>query len=167
MGARRWVLPDRAADSTPVGIVIAGGAVCVVAAAFVSAAIPAAASDFRLGVLAVALAGFAACTVDLVAVAAVTGLAALVCNGFLVHQLGELSWHGTADAVRLVVLVAATAVGIAAGVGIGVVCRARLWRARHRQVSQWLAEAGMEMESEWPELVRGSWAAGRRERRDG
>jgi hypothetical protein len=78
----------RSADAPPVGIVIASGAALVTAAAFVAAAIPATAPAIRLGVLAMALAGYAAWTVDPRAVAAVTGLAALVCNGFL------LAWHG-------------------------------------------------------------------------
>jgi MFS family permease len=168
MGAWRWVLPGRAADAPAVGLVIGGGAAWMVAAAFVSAAVPATAPGGRLAVLAVALAGFAALTVDLVAVAAVAGLAALVCNGFLVNQLGVLSWHGTADAVRLAVLAAAAAVGLAAGAGHRFVRRARLWRARHRQVSQWIAEATVEMESASPGLVRRfRTAAGGRERRDG
>jgi hypothetical protein len=73
----------------------------------------------------VALAGFAALAVDLVATAGVTGLAALIFNGFLVNQLGELSWHGVADARRLVVLVVAAAIGFAAGAGYRTVRRAR------------------------------------------
>jgi MFS family permease len=161
-------LSGRAGDATPVGIAIAGGAVLVVVAAFVSAAIPAAASGVRLGVFAAALAGFAALAVDLVAVAAVTGLAALVFNGFLVNQLGELSWHGAADAGRLAVLGVAAAVGLVAGAGYRAVRRALLWRVRHRQVAQWVAETQVEMDSEWPGLVRRSRTApGGKERRSG
>lgn len=174
MSARRWGLPGRAADASPVGIVIAGGVVLVVAAALVSAAVPATAPGVRLGVFAVALVGFAALAVDPVATAAVTGMAALVFNGFLVNQLGELSWHGAADAGRLALLVAAAVTGFAAGTGYRWVRRARLWRARHQQVARWVADAQVDLEpgrpvhSEWPRPVRRSrTVSGRRERGDG
>jgi hypothetical protein len=163
--ARLWTVAGRAEDAAPVGIVIAGGAAVVTAAALECAAIPASAPGARLAVFAAAVAGFAALAADLRPVAAVTGLAALVFNGFLVNRLGELSWHGVADLGRLIVLVAAAAAGVAAGGGYRVLRRARLWRQRHRQLSAWVAE----------ELVGGEVAArpvsgraaGRRERHRG
>src|SRR2546429_604685 len=68
---------------TPTGISIGLGCVVVVAAALVAALVPASAGGVRLGVLAVALAGFAAVAVDPSAAAFVTVTGFLVFDGFL------------------------------------------------------------------------------------
>jgi hypothetical protein len=102
-----WEGQIRHEPDTPTGISAAIGAGMLVVAAFLSAALPPSAGDVRLGVLALALAGFAALTVDPRAVAAVGVLAFLVLDGFLVNQLGELSWHGQADQTRLLILAGA------------------------------------------------------------
>lgn len=102
-------------EATPVGINTALGTVALVAAASVAAAIPVAAGDWRLTVVAVAVGGFAAATVDHRAVAVVVGLGWLLVDGFLVDRLGQLSWHGPADLLRLLLLAGVAAVGLALG----------------------------------------------------
>ena len=104
----RAVVPGASA-----GIDIALGAAVVVFAAVAAAVLPAGDTGWRLVVVAVALGLFSAVTADALAAAFVTGLAWLVVNGFLVDQYGQLSWHGWADLVRLLVLVAAAGVGVA------------------------------------------------------
>jgi hypothetical protein len=61
-------------------------------------------------------------------VAAVGALAFLVFDGFLVNQLGELSWHGSADLMRLSALAGAGAAGLAGGTAYRAVRRVRGWR---------------------------------------
>ena len=119
----------------PTGINVAVGAAVVVVSAFVSAAVPASAGPARFGVLAAALAGFAALTVDPRAVAAVGVLAFLVFNGFLVNQLGELSWHGSADTLRLSALAAAGVGGLAGGSAYRAVRRLRAWRQESKRAA--------------------------------
>ena len=101
-------------DATPVGINVAVGAVAIVVAAFVAAAIPPIDGGWRWAILAAGVGGCAALTVDGRAVAAVVGLAWLVGNGFLVDRAGELSWHGWADFYRLLVLLVVGAAGLLA-----------------------------------------------------
>ena len=43
---------------------------------------------------------------------AIAGIGFLVFDGFLVNQLGELSWHGWADATRVVTLGAADMISV-------------------------------------------------------
>lgn len=127
---------------TPFGVDVTAGAVLVVAAALVAALVPAADGAARLAVLAVAVGLFAAGTVDAVAVAAVTLLAGLVDNGFLVDRFGQLGWHGWPDAYRIAALVLAGALGWSVGAAAGRVRRAR---ARWRFDARWyqlLASAG-------------------------
>jgi H+/gluconate symporter-like permease len=120
----------------PTGIAVALGSAVIVVSAFVSAAVPASVGTVRLGPVAVALAGFAALTVNPAAVAAVGGLGFLVFDGFLVNQLGELSWHGPADVRRLMVLAAAGVLGIGTGTAYRAVRRMRAWRRR----SEWIGD---------------------------
>jgi hypothetical protein len=136
-----WEGQIRHEPDTPTGISAAIGAGVVVVAAFLSAAVPPSAGDVRLGVLALALAGFAALTVDPRAVAAVDVLAFLVFDGFLVNQLGELSWHGQADQTRLVILAGAGTAGVAVGAAYRGVRRRRVWRRRSEWVAAQVADA--------------------------
>jgi hypothetical protein len=87
------------------------------------------------------LAGFAALTVDPRAVAAVGVLAFLVFDGFLVNQLGELSWHGQADQTRLLILAGAGTAGVAVGTAYRGVRRLRVWRRRSEWVAAQVADA--------------------------
>jgi hypothetical protein len=119
----------------PTGIAVALGSAVIVLSAFVSAAVPASAGSVRLGPVAVALAGFAALTVNAAAVAAVGGLGFLVFDGFLVNQVGELSWHGPADVRRLMVLAVAGVLGLGAGTAYRAVRRVNAWRRQ----SEWIA----------------------------
>jgi hypothetical protein len=119
----------------PTGIAVTLGSAVIVASAFVSAAVPASAGAVRLGPVALALAGFAALTINPTAVAAVGGLGFLVFDGFLVNQVGELSWHGPADVRRLMVLAAAGVLGLGAGTAYRAVRRLGAWRRR----SAWIA----------------------------
>jgi len=59
-----------------------------------------------------AVVAFAALAGDRRAVACVAGLAWLVVNGFLVDRFGELSWHGTADIYRALMLISAGILGL-------------------------------------------------------
>jgi hypothetical protein len=88
------------------------GALVVVAAGLVAATAPGA---WRFGIVAVAVAGFAAVADDRIAVPATIVLAWLVVNGFLVDRFGELSWHGRSDLYRAVMLVSAGALGQVVG----------------------------------------------------
>ena len=117
------------------GVAIGLGSAVVVVSAFVSAAVPASDGAARLGVVGAGLAGFAALTINPVAVAAVAGLGFLVFDGFLVNHLGALSWHGAADGTRLMVLAAAGVLGLGAGVAYRAVHRINSWRRR----SEWIA----------------------------
>jgi hypothetical protein len=143
--------PARARD-TLVGINVALGSAVVVAAAFVSSIVPASASGVRLVPVALALAGFAAVAVDVTAAAAVTVLAYLVLDGFLVNELGELTWRGAGDVWRFLALVAAAVFGL----GIGALHRWVRQRRRFAPLEAWAnegqatAEAPMTVrEKEW------------------
>jgi MFS family permease len=126
-GARAPVAEER----TPVGINLAGGAVAVVAGAFAAAALPASYPGWRLGIVALAVGGFAAFTGDQLALAGVVLLGWLVANGFLENRSGELSWHGSRDFLLATALVLAAAVGLAAGDG---------YRQLRDLRARWLAE---------------------------
>jgi hypothetical protein len=128
--------PARERD-TPVGVNVALGSAVVVVAAVVSAAVPPSAGAVRLGLFASAQGLFAATTVDPLAVLMVGVLGFGVFDGFLVNQLGELTWHGAADVARLWVLAAAAVCGLVVGAVYRGVRRARLWRARQEQVQSW------------------------------
>jgi hypothetical protein len=106
--------PAREYD-TPLGISVGLGSVVAVVAALASAGFPASASGVRLGLFALALAGFAALTVDVTAAAVVTVIGYLVFDGFLVNALGELTWRGAPDVRRFLILVAAAVVGLGVG----------------------------------------------------
>jgi MFS family permease len=100
---------------TPVGINVGVGSVAIVVAGLVAAAIPTADPEWRFGVMAAAVGLFAAITVDHFALLPVAVLAFLVTNGFLEDRLGELSWHGSTDLWRLLLLVMIGTFGLAAG----------------------------------------------------
>lgn len=116
-------------DRAPAGIAVGIGAVAVVAAALLAALIPVGHTGWRAAVVAVTVGVVAGLSRDGWATAATVVLGWLVVNGFLVNRLGRLSWHGTPDLVRLVLLVLTGG----AGLGLG---RARHgfreWRARWR-----------------------------------
>jgi len=95
-----------AAERTPVGINVGIGCALMVVAGFVGVAVPNA--GWRLATIALAVAGFAAATLDQVALAPVLVLGFAILNGFLVNQHGQLSWHGSADLGRLMLLVVGT-----------------------------------------------------------
>jgi hypothetical protein len=107
----RWVEPQ----PTPVGINVGVGSLLMVCAGLAGAA--GAGDGWRLSVVAFALAGFAAVTQDQLALAPVALLGFGILNGFLVNRYGQLSWHGSADLWRLMVLVMAGAVGLGLGAG--------------------------------------------------
>jgi hypothetical protein len=108
-------LAARDEAETPAGILIAIGAVTVVAAAALAGQVPVADTGVRLAVMAAAIAIYAALWVDFVAVAAVVLLAWLVQDGFLLDRYGVLVWRGWSDLARLGLLVAAALVGLAVG----------------------------------------------------
>jgi hypothetical protein len=95
----------------PDGIGIGTGAVLVVAATFVAAALPAGCWF----VLLATVVGAVATSLRPRAAIAVAGIAFLLADGFLVGRFGELAWHGPADLARLGLLLAAAGSGAAAG----------------------------------------------------
>jgi hypothetical protein len=112
-----WRAPAAREPATPLGIVVAIGAVAMVAAGMVAAAIPQAYPGWRFGVMAFAVFVFAVTALDQVALALVTAIGALVFNGFLEDRLGQLAWHGSDDLWRLLLLVMVGALGLAVGEG--------------------------------------------------
>jgi hypothetical protein len=139
---------------TPLGVGVAVGALVVVVAAFVAAAVPPSAAAVRLGLFAAALGVFAALMADPLAVAIVGVLGFGIFNGFLVNQLGELTWHGRSDVSRVLVLAAAGVSGVAVGQAYRAVRRARLWRGRQRLVTAWTAGWTAGWTEEWTEEER-------------
>jgi hypothetical protein len=102
-------------ESVPTGIAVGFGAVAMVAAGLVAAAVPANQPGWRFAIVAITVGLFAAASADHVALAVVALLGFLISNGFLENRLGELSWHGSADLWRLMLLVSAGAWGLAVG----------------------------------------------------
>jgi MFS family permease len=102
-------------ERAPVGIALAAGATAVTAAALVAAALPASQPGWRFAPIALTVGGFAAVTMDQRALAGVALIGWLIANGFLVDRLGELSWHGSSDTWRMIILVFAAVLGLAAG----------------------------------------------------
>jgi MFS family permease len=122
----------KATPRTPVGINLAAGTAMVIAAAFVAALIPTTHVGWRFTVVALAVGVFAALTLDQLALAGVAVLGWLVVNGFLVDRLGELSWHGSADLYRMLLLVVAGTFGLAVG---------EVYRQLVALRARWMAEA--------------------------
>lgn len=102
---------------TPTGIRVGVGAVDVVIAGLVAAAIPAAYPGGRFAVLAAMVGLFAAVTCDEMALAFVAIIAFAVFDGFLENRFGQLSWHGSSDLWRLLLLVITAGCGLAIGEG--------------------------------------------------
>ena len=118
-----------AGNRTPTGISVGVGSIVVVVAAMLAALIPRAHTDWRFAVVAVAVGLLATFTRDWLATAAVAVLAWLVVDGFLVDRMGELSWHGSADRSRFVLLILAGGAGLMLGEGAAAL---REWRMRWR-----------------------------------
>jgi MFS family permease len=93
------------------GILVGLGSLGVVVVAVVAAAVPSTYPAARYSLLTLFLLTFAALVDDSVALTAVGAIGFLVFGGFIVDQLGELRWHGTADLDRLLVVIAAVSVG--------------------------------------------------------
>jgi hypothetical protein len=117
-------------ERIPTGITLGAGTVAVIGAALVAAALPASLPGWRFALIALTVGGFAAVTLDQRALAGVALLGWLVTNGFLVDRLGELSWHGSSDIWRMIILVFAATLGLAAGKAYRQIRDLRLrWRA--------------------------------------
>jgi hypothetical protein len=97
---------------TPVGINVAVGAVAITMGSFVASRIPAGDPQARCVAIAVVLGAFATATNDWRPVAVLILPTWMVMNGFLVNQLGALSWHGSADLDRILALALAGCVGL-------------------------------------------------------
>jgi hypothetical protein len=118
-------------STTPTGLAIGAGAIMVVVAGVIAAAVPPADAGWRFAVMAIVVGLFAAISLDQVALAAVAVLAFAVYNGFLEDRFGQLSWHGADDLWRLLLLVIVAAFGLAAGEAVRFVHRMRTdWRTR-------------------------------------
>jgi hypothetical protein len=95
----------------PGGILVGIGSLAIIVAGFIASAIPQSDAVVRYGVLVVTILGFAAACRRWGLTLIVAGIGFLIFDGFLVNQLGELSWHGWADAVRVGALGAAAIFG--------------------------------------------------------
>jgi hypothetical protein len=118
-------------ERTPVGINVGVGSVAMVAAGLVGVAVPGTDGGLRFAVVALAVAGFAAATLDELALVLVVPLGFGILNGFLENQHGQLSWHGPSDLWRLMVLVISAALGLTVGETVAYLRRLR---------TRWLAE---------------------------
>jgi hypothetical protein len=107
--------PTRVDTDTPVGINLGIGTALVVAAVLAAAVIPPVDNDWRFGVVAGAVGLSAALAADQWALLGVALIAWLLDDGFLVNRLGELSWHGSSDIGRMLLLVAAGTLGLLVG----------------------------------------------------
>jgi hypothetical protein len=125
-GSARAATPDPRA--MPTGFAIGLGAVLMVVAGLIAAAVPGSQPAWRFAVIAVAV-GVFALGLDLRALAGVALIGFLISNGFLEDEFGDLTWHGYGDLWRVVVLVMAGACGWAVGTGFRHV---RKLRARSR-----------------------------------
>lgn len=105
----------RSSIRTPMGINLGIGAATVVAGAVLVAFVPTAHPWWRLALLAAVVAGFAAATLDQVALGGVALMVWLFANGFVENHEGGLSWHGATDLGFAMVLVLAAAAGLAVG----------------------------------------------------
>jgi hypothetical protein len=92
--------PAISEPENPTGIAVGVGAVAMVVA----------------GVIALVVFGFAVASLDHVAVAIVSGIGALIFNGFLEDRFGQLAWH-SGDLWRLLLLVTVGGTGLALGEG--------------------------------------------------
>jgi hypothetical protein len=99
---------------TPVGINTAVGAVVVLVCCAAPPHLDASGAAARFAVLALGVAAFTASVGDPAAAAVTAGVAFLLFDGFVVDHAGDLTWHGDADLVRLVVLAAAACTGLTA-----------------------------------------------------
>jgi hypothetical protein len=109
-------VPAAMEPETPTGIAVGIGAVVMVVAGVMAAMIPTAYPAWRFGVIALAVFGFAVGSLDHVALAIVSGVGALIYNGFLEDRAGQLAWHSD-DLWRLLLLVMVGACGLAVGEG--------------------------------------------------
>jgi hypothetical protein len=117
-GRRPLAITVGAGERAPTGITTGVGGLAVVVAALVAALIPVPHTGWRFAVVAGVVGLFATLTRDEWAVAAVAALSWLVFNGFLVNQMGDLSWHGSPDLLRLMLLVLIGGSGLALGEAI-------------------------------------------------
>jgi hypothetical protein len=116
MDRHRYASPEDAGE-TPFGIAVGLGTAGIVVAGLIAAMIPIGYPDWRFGVIAMAIAVFAALSTDQRALGVVAVVGALVFNGFLEDRLGQLAWHGSGDLWRLLLLIMAAAAGLAIGDG--------------------------------------------------
>jgi hypothetical protein len=106
---------QRSDRSLPQGILLGLGAVMVIIAGFAASAVPPQHEVIRYGVLVVVVFVFTALTGVWAAPVGVAVVGFMLFDGFLVNQLGELTWHGGADLSRLFALTAAVIFGRLAG----------------------------------------------------
>lgn len=100
--------PDRL---LPQGVFVGIGSVAVVVAAFLASALPQNDAVLRYGVLAATVFVFAAVTGRWAAATRVAIIGYLVFDGFLINQMGELSWNGRGDVARILTLSVAVIFG--------------------------------------------------------
>jgi hypothetical protein len=102
-------------DLPPAGIETGLSAAGVLVGTIVAACLPTSLGDWRLTPVAAALVVTGAWVRHVRVLALAALVASLVVDGFLVNRLGELSWHGTADAFRLCVAAGSAGLGLLLG----------------------------------------------------
>jgi MFS family permease len=123
---------DHRVRELPQEILLGIGSVTVMAAALIASAVPATDAVARYGVLVVTVLLFTMVADVWAAAIGVAVIGYLIFDGFLVNQLGELSWHGGADTNRLAALTLAVVFGRLAASGY----RAVRWRRYPTRVTQ-------------------------------
>jgi hypothetical protein len=146
----------------PQGILLGIGSAAVIVAGLIASAIPAADAAARYGVLALAVLLFTTMADVWAAAIGVAVIGFLIFDGFLVNQLGELSWHGRADTNRVVALTLAVVLGRVAAGGYRAVRRRRYptgvtQLSGRRRVASWSRQGT-------PATVRARASAGRAHR---
>jgi hypothetical protein len=99
----------------PIGFALAAGFTAVLVGTAAAAAVNRHDPTLRVAVVAAFVAVAAALSATLAGAACAAGMGWLFTNGFLVNRGGDLAWRGTADLVRVAVLVAAALAGLALG----------------------------------------------------
>jgi hypothetical protein len=133
--ASRGATVGETRDRTPTGIEVGIAGAAVVSAVALAAAMPAAAGDWRLAPVMAALFAVAARTVSLPGLGLVVLIGYFLVDGFLVNRFGQVTWTGTPDAYRLLMVVAAVAAGLMLGGWLR-------WRRRQRRLflpPDWIA----------------------------
>jgi hypothetical protein len=114
-GRRPMRSPDGHDGDAPVGICLAVGALGVVVACLLAAAVPASDPVARWCLVVATIGAYAVTVADLGSAVFLALTAFMIFNGFVTNSTGDLSWHGVADTARLATVFGAVVFGSATG----------------------------------------------------